>query len=136
MTCPSVSSFFSLLATRLYAAVCFVFLIIGVIILIFWAEVKPGNTIFYKKVSGAPLPMQRNAPDTAATRPLSEIETYSTFGIIGKIFILTLQKPPDMSMLKSQPGSCSVPSASVKYVSCRSLIARSITAASPTFAAA
>ena len=82
MTCPSVSSFFSLLATRLYAAVCFVFLIIGVIILIFWAEVKPGNTIFYKKVSGAPLPMQRNAPDTAATRPLSEIETYSTFGII------------------------------------------------------
>ena len=45
-------------------------------------------------------------------------------------------KPPDMSMLKSQPGSCSVPSASVKYVYCRSLIARSITAASPTFAAA
>jgi hypothetical protein len=40
MTCPSVSSLFSLLATRLYAAVFFVFLIIGVIILIFSAEVK------------------------------------------------------------------------------------------------
>ena len=62
MTCPSVSSFFSLLATRLYAAVCFVFLIIGVIILIFWAEVKPGNAFFYKKNF-------RGAPADAAERP-------------------------------------------------------------------
>ena len=66
MTCPSVSSFFSLLATRLYAAVSFVFLIIGVIILIFSAEVKGVDAIFYKKVFGAPRPTRRNAPNPTA----------------------------------------------------------------------
>jgi hypothetical protein len=62
MTCPSVSSLFSLLATRLYAAVFFVFLIIGVIILIFSAKVKGVDEIFYKKVFGASLGHRRNAP--------------------------------------------------------------------------
>ena len=54
MTCPSASSFFSLLATRLYAAVSLVFLIIGVIILIFSAKVKGVDAIFYKKFPGRP----------------------------------------------------------------------------------
>jgi hypothetical protein len=63
MTCPSVSSLFSLLATRLYAAVFFVFLIIGVIILIFSAFVKGVDEIFYKKVFGASLRHRRNAPN-------------------------------------------------------------------------
>ena len=54
MTCPSVSSFFSLLATRLYAAVLLVFLIIGIIILIFSAKVKGVDAIFYKKFPGRP----------------------------------------------------------------------------------
>ena len=49
ITCPSVSSHFSLLATRLYAAVFFVFLIIGVIILIFPEKIKGVGKFFYKK---------------------------------------------------------------------------------------
>ena len=56
----------------------------GVIILIFPAKVKGVREIFYKKVSGASRPMRRNAPNPAATRPRSAIETYSTFGILAK----------------------------------------------------
>ena len=82
ITCPSVSSHFSLLATRLYAAVFLVFLIIGVIILIFPAKIKGVGRIFYKKISGASRPMRQHAPNPAATRPRSPIETYSTFGIL------------------------------------------------------
>jgi hypothetical protein len=77
-----VSSFFSLLATRLYAAVFFVFLIIGVIILIFSAKVKGVNAIFYKKVFWAPRPTSRNAQNPTASEPPPPIETYSTFGIL------------------------------------------------------
>ena len=64
ITCPSVSSHFSLLATRLYAAVFLVFLIIGVIILIFPAKIKGVGRIFYKKNF-------RGVPADAPARPES-----------------------------------------------------------------
>ena len=50
---PSESSLLRLLATRLYAAVCLFLIIIGVILRLFWAEVKGHGEFFPEKVSGS-----------------------------------------------------------------------------------
>ena len=63
MTCPSVSSFLSLLATRLYAAVDLLFLIIYIIILIFWRKVKGARRFLQKKVFGDDPPERKIVPE-------------------------------------------------------------------------